>query len=195
MTIDFDSFTVLIFTILYIGIVVFLRLKRRKTPAYLFFFTIFFIYLVGVLKYTQFPIYFSQYMRELMGQTIWRDMNFIPFITLKYAALKTSLLNILLTIPFGFGLPFISRFRFRQAVFVGALFSILLESLQLAIALFAGFTYRVVDINDVIFNAVGAAIGYILFAGFIRVYRFVFDRWRIPQNAILRYVYERSGMQ
>lgn len=192
MTIDFDSSTMLIFTVFYAGIAVFLRFKLRKTPVYIFFFTIFFIYLVEVLKYTQFPIYLSQYMREAIGQTVWREMNLIPLITLKYVALKTSLMNVLLTIPFGFGLPFVSRLRLRQVVFAGALFSILLESLQLATALFAGFTFRVVDINDVIFNTVGVAIGYVLFIGFVQACRFALDRWHIPQNAILRDIYDRS---
>lgn len=191
MTIDFDSFTVLIFAVLYIGITVFLRLKRKKTFAYIFFFTIFFIYLVGVIKFTQFPIYLSEYMRAEIGQTVWRDMNLIPLIALKYRALNTSLLNILLTIPFGFGLPFVSNLRFRRVIIAGAIFSIILEFLQLAIALIVGFTFRVVDINDVIFNTIGVVVGYALFIGFIHAYRFMLDRWHISQNAILRYIYER----
>lgn len=191
MTIDFDSFTVLVFATLYVGVAVFLRFKLKKTLAYIFFFTIFFIYFVGVIKFTQFPVYLSEYMRVEMGQTVWRDMNLIPLVTLKYAALNTSLLNILLTIPFGFGLPFVSNLRFRRVIIAGALFSIILEFLQLAIALLAGFTFRVVDINDVIFNTIGAAIGYTLFVGFVCACRFAFNRWHIPQNAILRYIYER----
>lgn len=192
MIVDFDSFIALIFIVLYIGIAVFLRFKLKKTLAYMFFFTIFFIYFMEVLKYTQFPIYLSKNMRDAIGQNVWRDMNLIPLITLKSATLKTSLLNILLTIPFGFGLPFISHFRFRQVVFVGMLFSIMLELLQLTTALFAGFTFRIVDINDVIFNTIGAAIGYILFVKFVQVCRFALDKWHIKQNAILQYIYERS---
>lgn len=191
MIIDFDSSTWLIFAVFYAGIAAFLRFKLRKTFVYIFFFTIFFIYLAGVIKFTQFPIYLSEYMRAEIGQTVWRDMNLIPLVALKYATLNTSLLNILLTIPFGFGLPFISNLRFRRVIIAGALFSIILEFLQLAIALFAGFTFRVVDINDVIFNTIGAAIGYALFVWFVRACRFAFNRWHIPQNAILRYIYER----
>ncbi len=191
MIIDFDSFMWLIFAVFYAGIAVFLRFKLRKTFAYMFFFTIFFIYLVEVLKYTQFPIYLSKYMRAEIGQTVWRDMNLIPLAILGYAALKTSLLNILLIVPFGFGLPFISSLRLRYVVIAGMLFSILLESLQLAVALIVGFTFRFVDINDVIFNTIGIIIGYILFIGFVRVFRLALDRWHIPQNVILRYIYER----
>lgn len=192
MIIDFDSSTWLIFAVFYAGIAAFLRFKLRKTFAYIFFFTIFFIYLVGVIKFTQFPIYLSEYMRAEMGQTVWRDMNLIPLVTLKYAVLNTSLLNILLTIPFGFGLPFVSNLRFRRVIIAGAIFSIMLEFLQLATALIVGFTFRVVDINDVIFNTIGAVVGYALFIGFIHAYRFMLDRWHVSQNAILRYIYERS---
>ena len=192
MTVDFDPFTIIVFIVLYAGITVFVQFKLRKTFAYMVFFTIFFIYLVGVLKYTQFPIYLSKYMRAEMGQTVWRDMNLIPLVALKYRALNTSLLNILLTIPFGFVLPFISNLRLRQVLFAGMLFSIMLEFLQLVTALIVGFTFRVVDINDVIFNTIGVVIGYTLFIGFIHVYRFVLNKWHIPQNAILRYIYERT---
>lgn len=192
MTIDFDSSTWLIFAAFYAGIAAFLRFKLRKTFACMFFFTIFFIYLAEVLKYTQFSIYLSEYMRAEIGQTVWRDMNFIPLVALKYRALNISLLNILLTVPFGFGLPFISNLRLRQVLFIGVLFSIMLELLQLVIALIVGFTFRVVDINDVIFNTIGVVVGYALFIGFIHVYRFMLDRWHVPQNAILKHIYERS---
>lgn len=191
LVIDFDLSTVLAFTLLYVGTVVFLRLKKRKTFAYLLFFTIFFVYMVKVIEYTQFPIYLSETMRANIGQNVWKNMNLIPLITLGYVSLKTSLLNILVTIPFGFGLPFISRFRMSKVVLVGILTSIALETLQMVTAFGARFTFRIVDINDVIFNTLGVALGYILFVWFIYVVRFILNRWHIEQNVILRYIYER----
>lgn len=191
MTIDFDSSTVLIFAVLYFGIVAFLRLKQKRVWVYLFFFTLFFIYLIEVLRYTQFPIYLSKYMREAIGQNVWKNMNLIPLITLEYTSFKTSLLNIALFIPFGFGLPFISRHRMGKIVAIGILFSVILETLQLVIALGVGFTFRVVDINDVIFNTVGVIIGYILFVIFVHMFRFTLDKWSIKQSAILQYIYKR----
>jgi glycopeptide antibiotics resistance protein len=74
-------------------------------------------------------------------------------------------------IPFGFGLPFITNLRMKKIVFIGALFSIAIELLQLITGLVAKTTFRIADINDVIFNTVGVAIGYILFMGFMRIYR------------------------
>jgi glycopeptide antibiotics resistance protein len=127
----------------------------------------------------------------LHGYTVGENMNLIPLITLTPQDLKTSLLNILLLVPFGFGLPFITNHRMKKIVVIGALFSIVLELLQLMSALMAKITFRIVDINDVIFNTVGVAVGYILFVGFVRIYRRISHNWEISANPILRYIAER----
>ena len=118
-------------------------------------------------------------------------MNLIPFITLTPQDLKTSLLNILLLIPFGFGLPFITNFRMKKIVVIGALFSIGIELMQLITGFIAKMTFRVADINDVLFNTVGVAIGYILFVGFVHIYRHISPNWKVSANPILRYIAER----
>jgi glycopeptide antibiotics resistance protein len=127
----------------------------------------------------------------LNGQTAGKDMNLIPLIALTLEDVKTSLLNILLLIPFGFGLPFITNFRITQIVVIGALFSIVIEFLQLITGFMAKLTFRIADINDVIFNTVGVAIGCILFVGFARINRHVSHNWEISANPILRYIAER----
>ena len=48
----FDLLTVLLFGLIWIGIVTFLRLKKKKSLAHLIFFTIFYAYIVKVLDYT-----------------------------------------------------------------------------------------------------------------------------------------------
>jgi glycopeptide antibiotics resistance protein len=127
----------------------------------------------------------------LKGQAVGKDINLIPLLTLTAQDLETSLLNILLLIPFGFGLPFITNFRMKKIVVIGALFSIVIESLQLITGLMAKITFRVADINDVIFNTVGVAIGYILFVGFVRIYRSISSHWKIKENPFSRYIAER----
>lgn len=189
--IDFDLSTVIIFSFVWIGIITFLRLKKQKSLVFLLFFTIFYVYIVKVLSLTQFPIYLTEGMRDMYGQTVWETMNFIPLVTLTYASLKTSLLNILMTIPFGFGLPFITNFKIKKTVVTGIIFAVFLEILQLIIALMAKFTFRIVDINDIIFNTLGVFIGYLLFLGFICLYRFFFTKQNIPENPILLYIAER----
>ena len=118
-------------------------------------------------------------------------MNPIPLVSLTSQDLKTSLLNILLLVPFGFGLPFITNLRMKKIVVIGALFSIVIEFLQLVTGFMAKITFRIADINDVIFNTVGVIIGYILFVGFVRIYRHISHNWGISTKPILRYIAER----
>ena len=164
----FNLATVLLFGLIWIGIVTFLRMKKKKSFVYLLFFTLFYVYLFKVLDYTllqfQSLIILKYFMPHLMlnGQTAGESLNLIPLITLTPEDLKTSLLNILLLVPFGFGLPFITNFRMKEIVIFGALFSIAIELLQFVTGFMAKITFRVADINDVLFNTLGAAIGYML---------------------------------
>lgn len=192
-----DSSIVLLFGLIWIGIVTFLRLKKKKSLVYLLFFTIFYVYLYKVLDYTLFQFQSLLILKHfrpdliLQGQADGKTMNLIPLITLTLEDLKTSLLNILLLIPFGFGLPFITNLRMRKIVVIGALFSVGIELLQLITGFMAKITFRIADINDVIFNTVGVAIGYILFTGFVHIYRHISRNWKISANPILRYIAER----
>ena len=189
-----DPLTVLLFALLWIGIVMFLRLKAKKCFVYLTFFTIFYAYIVELLDYTLFQyqsLLLLRYFRPgliLKGQAAGKSLNLIPLITLTSADIKTSLLNILLLIPFGFGLPFITNLRMKRVVVIGGLVSIVLELLQLMSGLVAGITFRVADINDVIFNTIGVLIGYMLFVGFVRVYSRLSQNRKISANPILRYI-------
>jgi glycopeptide antibiotics resistance protein len=55
----------------------------------------------------------------------------------------------------------------------------------------ANTTFRIADINDLIFNTVGVAIGYMLFVGFVHIYRQVSRNWKISGSPILRYIAKR----
>jgi len=192
-----DLLTVLLLGLIWIGIVTFLRLKKKKSLAYLIFFTIFYVYIVKVLDYTLFQFQSLVLLRYftpdliLKGRTAEKAINLVPLITLTPQDLKTSLLNILLLIPFGFGLPFITNYRMKKIVVIGALFSVGIEFMQLITGLIAKITFRIADINDVIFNTVGVAIGYILFIGFVRFYRHISHPWKVSAKPILRYIAER----
>lgn len=189
--------TILLVGLIWFGIVAFLRLKKKKSLVYLLFFTIFYAYIVKVLDYTLFQfqslILLKQFTSGLMlnGIAAGKSLNLIPLITLRLDDVKTSFLNILLMMPFGFGLPFITNFRMKKIVLIGMLFSIGIEFLQLITGHMANITFRIADINDVIFNTLGVAIGYMLFVGFIRNYRHIFRDWKILENPILRYIAER----
>ena len=193
----FDLLTILLFGLIWLGIVTFLRLKKKKSVVYLIFFTIFYTYLFKVLDYTLFQfqslLLLKHFMPDLIlnGQTVGKSMNLIPLVTLTPQDLKTSFLNILLLVPFGFGLPFMTDLRMKKIVVIGALFSIVIEFLQLVTGFMAKITFRIADINDVVFNTVGVAIGYMLFVGFVRIYRHISHNWEISANPILRYIAER----
>jgi glycopeptide antibiotics resistance protein len=193
----FNLVTALLLGLVWLGIVAFLRLKRKKGSVYLLFFTIFFVYIVKVLDYTLFQfqslLLLKHFMPHLIlkGQTAGKDINPIPLVTLTRKDLITSLLNMLLFVPFGFGLPFITNLRMKKIVVIGMLFSIAIEFLQLVTGLLANITFRIADINDVLFNTLGAAIGYMLFIGFVRSYRYVSHKWEISANSLSRYIAER----
>jgi glycopeptide antibiotics resistance protein len=165
----FNIVSVLLLGLIWIGIITYLRRKNKKSLVYLIFFTIFYIYIIKVLDYTLFQfqslILLKYFMPNLIlnGQDAGQNLNLLPLLSLNLSDLKTSLLNILLFIPFGFGLPFIKNIRMKNIVMIGALFSITIELLQLLTGLIANVTFRVADINDLIFNSIGVVIGYILF--------------------------------
>lgn len=196
-----NAATILLVGLVWLCIAAFLRLKKRKSFVYLFFFTVFYFYLYKVLDYTliQFQSLFllQHFVPGLMlsGFKDGRSVNLIPLATLTLEDLQTSLLNILMMLPFGFGLPFVSNFRFKKVLIVGLLFSIVIEFLQLVTGFMANTTFRVADVNDLIFNTLGVAIGYILFAQFVRAYRRIFRNSKILANPILRYIAERPQVR
>lgn len=192
-----NTATILLGGLIWLGTSAFLLLKKRKSFVYLLFFTIFYIYIFKVLDYTllqfQSLLLLQHFVPNLMlnGIEAGRSVNLIPLATLTLEDVKTSLLNVLFMMPFGFGLPFITNFRMKKVVVTGLLLSIGIEFLQLLTGFMANTTFRVADINDLIFNTVGVAIGYMLFVGFVRIYSHVSRNWTISTNPILRYIAER----
>lgn len=189
MLIDFEGPIFILAVLILIGLVIFLKVKRKKAYLYLIFFSVFYIYICKVLDYTQFPIIFDDYMRSEIGQNVWRDANWLPFNPNTFA-IKTSLLNVLLTVPFGFGIPFIVKVNLKKIVLSGFLFSLLLEGMQLLTALAIGFTFRYIDVNDLIFNTMGAVLGYGLFKLFMTVFKKLINKFEVSMNPFLTYIYE-----
>ncbi len=164
MVILFDCKVIAICIILYLIMAFCLR---KKGLIFLGVYTLFYIYMVQVIRITQFPIYNTEFERELIGQVaIGNGINLIPFAnTLDI----TSVLNVIMFIPFGTLVPLLCRRRWPVYIFLGMFFSVLLEGLQLIVALLVGYTFRVVDVNDIIFNTLGVVIGYIIFSIMIRI--------------------------
>lgn len=63
--------------------------------------------------------------------------------------------------------------------------------MQLILGSVIGGTFRVVDINDVIFNTLGVAVGYVVFLGFLRIFYLVLEKYNLSQNPIFSYIIEK----
>jgi glycopeptide antibiotics resistance protein len=103
--------------------------------------------------------------------SVWRSVNLIPLGTIfelarpehVHQAVRQLLGNVVMFIPFGVLLPLVAeRVRRLGALLVAAaLASAGIEVAQLAFGL-AGLSGRSVDVDDVILNVIGAAIGYLI---------------------------------
>lgn len=175
---------------MYIITVIYLLLIKKKDIAYLIFMTIFFVYLYYVIDYTQFPIYNIEAQKEAFGgQNVLRDMNLTPFPFHPFS--KANFLNIILTIPLGFAIPFLIRANIKKVFIIGLATTIIIELFQLLVALYVGYTFRYVDINDVIFNTLGTLIGYLVFfKAFKYVYKYFIKKLQISssKNIILSHI-------
>ena len=186
MAIYFEGWILYSYIILCIVLAVFLKRFYKKSFVYLFFFSIMAVYIFNVIKLTQFPIYIDEYQREAFGgQNVWREMNLIPF---KYDFTMASFLNIVMTLPFGFGLPFLIKTSFKRIFIAAILIGLIMEVCQLLSALYAGYTFRYVDINDVIFNFMGTIIGYIIFKVFKMSISILINKLKIQSNALIKYI-------
>ena len=117
-------------------------------------------YLVGLTTVVFFP--FQVNVGQYAGQLPWwSSVNLWPVVTIDA---KTFVLNIVLLVPLGLILPALTGwFRtFWRVTGTGALVSIGIELAQIAFGTVGGT--RTGDVNDVIANTLGAAIGFGVFA-------------------------------
>ncbi|WP_282156325.1 VanZ family protein [Cytobacillus gottheilii] len=191
MLIDFDLLSYLIGFVILIGLMIVLKKKFKNTNMYILFFSIFYFYILNVLKYTIFPIAIGTPSVEAMKATttISSSINLIPF---QYQQLQQTLLNILLFIPFGFGLPYIKKVNLRSLIVFGLIFSLIIELIQLTISMVIGYAYRVIDINDILANTMGAVVGYLIFIVFSKVVISTLRNFNTSQSQLspfLSYIY------
>lgn len=159
---DFDILSIIVFAIIYILLIAYLKHFKRKNLSELFILTLFFVYLVLVIKYTQYPIIFDDvYVEDFKEYTV--NYNLVPLISLTGEDVMTSLLNIILFLPFGFLYFIISKFSYRKTIVIGFFTSLFIEIIQLIIAIYTKVYFRVTDINDIIFNVSGVLLGIICY--------------------------------
>jgi glycopeptide antibiotics resistance protein len=145
--------------------------RRKKSISYLFFFSFFWVYMLIVAGMTIFPIPLNIDVRTPLSGILSR-INLKPlyfgglFSLHTHVILQQLIGNVLLTIPFGFGINFLTRIKARRFPWVALGTGLAIELSQLVVSLGIGAAYRGVDINDVLLNAVGVLIGYALFRAF-----------------------------
>ncbi len=137
---------------------------RRPTTGHRLATAIFAVYLVGVAHFVILPLTFDPRAAEAAGPIdLLRLIELRPFFLSggDVMPLAQALLNILVTVPFGFGLPFVLRVRPAVVIRAGVLLSVGIEMTQLvADALYLALPTWSVDINDVLLNSTGVVVGY-----------------------------------
>ena len=149
------------FVVLFI-LYIFIFYKRWKVKGkdILFINTIMYIYLSFVLYFTLMPIITSL---SFVFNHSYVPMNLVPFIDISTGRgdfIRQVVLNIVMTIPFGFLLPLIKnkRINLMKIVLYTFLLSLGIEILQPLIN-----DFRSSDITDLVTNIFGGIIGYILY--------------------------------
>lgn len=165
--------------------VLLLRRRGHNWPSIVAF-GIFWMYLLA-LAATVFPIPLYALGRPGMSGAWMMNVNLVPFYfgsfepqtaAWSWAVVRQGVaLNILMTMPLGFGAAFVVRPGKRGWLWVAAA-GAAPEGLQVVISLLLGYPYRSLDINDVIFNILGAVLGYGGFMVFCRLY--LAERRRLP---------------
>jgi glycopeptide antibiotics resistance protein len=103
--------------------------------------------------------------------------------------------NILLTIPFGFGIHFVARIKLRQVLCLTLLIGCSFEFTQLIMVLMFHVGLRSIDINDIILNTTGAFIGYGLYKLFGVIYYLIIQRFNLQPKHIFAYIGEIMALQ
>lgn len=143
---------------------VFVFLKKWKIQGRdrLFLNTLMYLYLSCLLCVTLMPVITSI---PFVFNHPYVPMNLVPFIDVSERRgdfLRQIILNIIMTVPFGFLFPLLQNktAKFSRTVAFCFLMSLGIELLQ-------PFNFRSSDITDVITNVIGAMIGY----GFYMIFR------------------------
>lgn len=149
ISIDTFAFLVILLPMFFILHFTLFRQQGRKKNALIFIFA---LYLSAVFSATGIP--------NIKTVTLDPSFNWLPFLDIAGSPagyLKNTLLNIVLFMPFGFLLPAIwaDCRALKTTAFAGLALSLTIEILQI-------FTFRLTDVDDLITNTAGAALGYFL---------------------------------
>lgn len=134
--------------------------------AYYVIIAILTVYIIAVLHFTGVGTIYDIFLYKFAIQK--EQINIVPFS--QSIDITAYLLNILLFIPLGFLMPFISRKKCSiiNVILNGFSFTLFIEISQL-------LNNRRTDIDDIIMNIIGAVIGFVLYNLFIKITKLDID--------------------
>lgn len=174
---------------------------RKRSLSHLFFFSAFWVYLLILISVTIFPIPLDGgYGFDNIGEQITfmqrvKAINLIPLYfgtcwELPRPCVIGIYQNILMTVPFGFGVSFIARLKTRGFLWLAITVGLVIEAAQFALDLAISGAYRTVDANDVLFNALGVLLGYGVFRVFSWLYLVITQYFKITDRGLLSYIHD-----
>jgi glycopeptide antibiotics resistance protein len=189
MLIRFDENDFLVGICILCGLLIFLQWRKRSL-SYLVFFSIFWVYLLAVIAVVIFPVAINM---DYVNEAFTPSINLIPFYFSSCSILKFCVIeivgNIILTIPFGFGINFLTKIKPSRFLWLSLAVGFTFEFSQLVISIVFRSGFRTVDINDVMLNALGVLFGYALFRAFAWAYLKFAEHFEIKHKWLLADVY------
>lgn len=169
--------------------------SRKRGWRHLLVLALFGFYLLAVLDAIFFPILIPENWPANLNtaETVraLHQVNWIPFhfgsvadsaaypgANLRHIQWFDIIGNILLTIPLGLGMTYFRRMDFKHTLWLALAVGLLLEGTQLIIKLILGVYYHAVDINDVIWNALGVLLGF----GIFQMWVYIRRSWESHKN-------------
>lgn len=160
-----------------VALLILAGVTNRLRGGHLVAVAIFSIYLVGAAHFLILPL---QHNPDLVAEVFPREpiplermVNLTPFFLGGDAMSSEQLLyNVLVTVPFGFGLAFVRRMGIVSTLAVGLVFATAIEAAQLlANVLRVAIPNWSIDISDVVLNSLGVVVGVAAFVLASRSYR------------------------
>jgi glycopeptide antibiotics resistance protein len=191
MFIDFDRNALLVGIGILCVLLPLLWWQKRRL-SYLLFFSVFWVYLLAVVDVVIFPIAVGVGNSNIAFRA---NINLIPFYfggcsrLINFCAFNI-IGNIVLTIPFGFGINFLIKIKPKNFFSLAIIVGFVLEFSQLVISLIFRSRSHVIDVNDVILNGTGVIVGYVLFRLFAWTYLKIPERFNLGHKLVFAYVYE-----
>jgi glycopeptide antibiotics resistance protein len=172
-----------------LGIALMVLWMEGKSLSYLLFFSIFWIYLMGVVSLVAFPFPIGYPNPDFKPSVNLMPLNFgdCSYLIL---CIRNIYQNIILTVPLGFGVSFIAQIKYRNISWLALTVGLVFEVTQLVISLVARSPFRVVDINDVLLNALGVLLGYGIFRIFGWFYSVAIQKSQVQPRYVFAYIYD-----